>query len=151
MYEWLFNQARLRWPKRDVRTTGFSSDPGTPYAATAPDHTRYVSHADWICPTHCTEPARCPVIRGPRTWEMAETVDRWTAALNRRRPTRGPVLLECRHTVYAVGTFDVDAVLDGLEVIIEAGESNPDVDVVVGTVSACHGAVNLLHIGPGNP
>ena len=148
MYQWLFNQARRRWPGRDIRSAAFASSPGTPYDATAPDHTRYVSHADWICPTHCTEPARCPVIRAPRTWEMGETVARWTEELNRQRPTRGPVLLECRHTVNGVGTFDARAVLDGLEVIVAAGESRDDVDVVVGTVSGCHGAVNLLRIGP---
>ncbi|MEP7325202.1 MAG: hypothetical protein ABI836_04565 [Gemmatimonadota bacterium] len=151
MYEWLFRRARERWPDREVRTVPFSTDPGTPYDATAPDHTRYVSHADWICPTHCTEPARCPVIRAPRTWEMSETMERWTRELDRVRPTWGPVLLECRHTVFAVGTFSVAAVLAGDRIIADAGARTESVDVLVGTVSACHGAVNLLHVGPGNP
>src|SRR5438876_8458006 len=39
---------------------------GTPYDRTAPDGTRYVSFADWICPTHCVEPVTCPAIGGPR-------------------------------------------------------------------------------------
>ena len=151
MYQWLFRRARARWPGREISTVPFTTAPRTPYDATAPDHTRYVSHADWICPTHCTEPARCPVIRGPRTWEMSETMERWTQELDRVRPTRGPVLLECRHTVFAVGTFSVAAVLAGDRIIADAGARAESVDVLVGTVSACHGAVNLLHVGPGNP
>jgi hypothetical protein len=151
MYQWLFRRARERWPGREISTVPFSTAPGTPYDATAPDHTRYVSHADWICPTHCTEPARCPVIRAPRTWEMAETMERWTHELDRVSPTRGPVLLECRHTVFAVGTFSVAAVLAGDRIIADAGRSPESVNVLVATVSACHGAVNLLHVGPGNP
>lgn len=151
MYQWLFRRAQARWPGRQISTVPFATAPGTPYDATAPDHTRYVSHADWICPTHCTEPARCPVIRAPRTWEMAETMERWTRELDRVRPTKGPVLLECRHTVFAVGAFSVAAVLAGDRTIAEAGNSAASVDVLVGTISACHGAVNLLHVSPGNP
>ena len=151
MYQWLERRARQRWPRREITTIPFTTDPGTPYDASAPDHTRYVSFADWICPTHCTEPARCPVIRAPRTWEMAETMERWTQALDRHRPTRGPVLLECRHTVFAVGTFSVAAVLAGDRLIAEAGASVDSVDVLVSTISSCHGAVNLLRVGPGNP
>lgn len=150
MYQWLFHRARERWPGREVSTIPITSDPGTPYDTTAPDHTRYVSFADWICPTHCTEPARCPVIRAPRTWEMAEAMQDWALDLDRKHPTRGPVLLECRHTVFAVGTFSVGAVLAGDRVIAEAGRSGEGVDVLVGTVSSCHGAANLLHLGPGN-
>jgi hypothetical protein len=150
MYQWLLGRARERWPGREVVTAPLTDSPGTPYDATAPDHTRYVSFADWICPTHCTEPARCPVIRAPRTWEMAEAMEEWTGRLNRDRPTRGPVLLECRHTVFAVGTFSVEAVLSGDRVIRDAGESGEPVDVLVATVSGCHGAANLLRLGARN-
>ena len=37
-------------------------------------HVSKLSHADWLCPVHCTEPARCPVTRAPRTWEMRDTL-----------------------------------------------------------------------------
>jgi hypothetical protein len=43
--------------------------------------------------------------------------------------------------------FDVAAVLEGDAVVAEAGRARAPVDVVVGTVSSCHGAVNLLHLG----
>jgi hypothetical protein len=32
-------------------------------------------------------------------------------------------------------------------VVAAAGTSGTPIDVVVGTVSSCHGAVNLLHLG----
>ncbi|MDQ3426744.1 MAG: hypothetical protein M3477_02840, partial [Gemmatimonadota bacterium] len=63
-------------------------------------------------------------------------------------PTAGPVLFVCRHRVYGVGMFDVAAVLAGDAIVAAAGEEHEAVDVVVGTVSACHGAASLLHLGP---
>jgi hypothetical protein len=43
--------------------------------------------------------------------------------------------------------FDVAAVLAGNTVVASAGESRSSIDVLIGTVSSCHGAVNLLHLG----
>jgi hypothetical protein len=43
--------------------------------------------------------------------------------------------------------FDVSAVLAGNAEVAAAGEARSPVDVLVGTVSSCHGAVNLLHLG----
>ncbi len=148
MYEWLLRRARARWPNRAVETRSIPSGPGTPYDTTAPDATRYVSFADWLCPTHCIEPAVCPVIRAPRTWEMSDALAGLTARLNRDHATVGPVLFVCRHQVFAVGTFSVAAVRAGDAVVAGAGTAGTPVDVLVGTVSACHGALNLLHLGP---
>ena len=60
MYQWLVRRARLRWPERSIDTRPMTVGPGTPYDVSAADGTRYVSFADWICPTHCIEPALCP-------------------------------------------------------------------------------------------
>ncbi|MGH7702057.1 MAG: hypothetical protein ACREMO_03125, partial [Gemmatimonadales bacterium] len=147
MYEWLLRRARARWPSRAVETRPIPSGPGTPYDTTAPDATRYVSFADWLCPTHCIEPAVCPVIRAPRTWEMSDALVGLTARLNQDQVTAGPVLLVCRHQVFAVGTFSVAAVRAGDALVTAAGTAGTPVDVLVGTVSACHGALNLLHLG----
>ncbi len=147
MYEWLLRRARARWPGRQVETRPVPLDPGTPWASTAPDGTRYVSFADWICPTHCIEPALCPVIRAPRTWEMTDMLGDLTARLDARAPTAGPVAFVCRHTVHAVGTFGAREVQAGDRTVAEAGRGTGPVDVVVATVSSCHGAVNLLHLG----
>lgn len=147
MYEWLVRRARARWPDRLVEPRPVPLGPATPYDKTAPDGTRYVSFADWLCPTHCIEPAICPIIRAPRTWDMAEAMEALAARLDDRRPTAGPVLFACRHRVYGVGMFDVATVLDGDAVVARAGASGEATDVLVGTISGCHGAASLLHLG----
>jgi hypothetical protein len=147
MYQWLVRRARARWPGRKVETRPVADGPGTPYDKGAPDGTRYVSYADWICPTHCIEPAICPVIRAPRTWEMSDALDGLARRLNRKQPTAGPVLFVCEHRVFGVGMFDVTDVLAGDALVARAGDFHSAVDVLVGTVSMCHGAVNLLHLG----
>jgi hypothetical protein len=147
MYQWLERRARSRWPGRVVQTKPVPAGPGTPYDVAAPDGTRYVSYADWICPTHCIEPATCPVIRAPRTWEMAEALEGLTARLAAVHPTAGPILFLCKHRVYGVGMFDVSSVLAGDSAVASAGAGGTPVDVLVGTISSCHGAVNLLHLG----
>ncbi len=77
MFEWLLARARQRWPRRSITVDPVPGDIGTPYDRTAPDATRYVSFADWVCPTHCIEPVLCPAIGAPPTWEMG---DRWRIA-----------------------------------------------------------------------
>jgi hypothetical protein len=147
MYQWLFRRAQRRWPGRRIETHPVERAAGLPYDKAAPDGTRYVSYADWICPTHCIEPAICPIIRAPRTWEMSDAMEELTRDLGRSRPTAGPVLFLCEHRVFGVGMFDVSAVLQGDMVVAEAGRAETPVDVLVGTISSCHGAVNLLHLG----
>jgi hypothetical protein len=88
------------------------------------------------------------VIRGPRTWEMGDAVGTATARLAASRRVAGPVLFVCRHRVYGVGMFDVASALDGWRTVLEAGALGEPVAVVVGTVSSCHGAVSVLHLGP---
>jgi hypothetical protein len=147
MYEWLVRQARARWPGRRIETKPVGTGPGTPYDVSAPDGTRYVSFADWTCPTHCIEPAICPIIRAPRTWEMTDALNSLARRLDRAHPTAGPVLFVCEHRVFGVGMFDVAAVLAGDATVTTAGSSGTPTDVLVGTISSCHGAVNLLHLG----
>lgn len=146
MFEWLVRRAAARWPARPVGVAAVDEPLGTPYDVLAPDGTRYVSFADWICPVHCIEPLTCPVIRAPRTWEMREALGGAAERLGRRRPVGGPVVFHCRHRVHGVGMFDVAEVQAGDALVAEAG-GRSDVDIVVGTISSCHGAVSLLRIG----
>jgi len=150
MFEWLLARARGRWPDRDVAVAPVPGSLGTAYDRAAPDHTRYVSFADWICPTHCIEPAICPAIGSARDWEMGDAVrglaDRLRAT---GEPVHGPVLFVCRHHVFGVGTIAVEAVLAGDDVVRSAGTSGEPASVLVGTISSCHGALNLLRIGRG--
>ena len=147
MYEWLVRRARNRWPGRPVATRPLTAPVGTPYDAIAPDGTRYVSFADWLCPTHCIEPAICPVTRAPRTWEMGDAMADLVARLQLSTRTAGPALFVCRHRVFGVGMFDAAEALAGDRMVAEAGADPGAVDVLVGTVSGCHGAASLLHLG----
>jgi hypothetical protein len=149
MFEWVLGRARQRWPRRSITVEPVPGDIGTPYDRTAPDATRYVSFADWICPTHCIEPALCPAIGAPRTWEMGDAVRALADRLRRDgRPIAGPALFVCKHHVFGVGTFAAQAVLAGDRLVAEAGASGAPAGVLVGTISSCHGAVNMLSLGP---
>src|SRR2546425_10037192 len=88
MFEWVLARARRRWPDRGIEVAPVPGSLGTPYDRVAPDGTRYVSFADWICPTHCIEPAICPAIGGPRAWEMGDAV---RALAERLRGSAEPV------------------------------------------------------------
>ncbi|HSM17812.1 MAG TPA: hypothetical protein VK845_12565 [Gemmatimonadales bacterium] len=151
MYRWLLRRARSRWPERAVQTAPLGRRLGTPYESTAPDLTQYVSFADWLCPTHCIEPSTCPVIRAPRTWEMGEALGNYVRTAPRAEHVNGPVLFVCRHQVHGVGAFAVDEVVAGDQRVAEAGADAGPVDIIVGTISACHGAVNRLRIGLSEP
>jgi hypothetical protein len=144
MYRWVHRRAEARWPDRAVETVPLEKMIGTPYEETGPDGTRYVSFADWICPTHCIEPATCPVIKAPRTWEMSEALEKYVA---QSRRARGPVLFGCRHQVHGVGALAVADVLAGDRLVEEVGADGSAVEVMVGTISSCHGAVNALRLG----
>jgi hypothetical protein len=143
MYTWVLRRARMRWPGRVIETRPIPGGAGTPYDTAAPDGTRYLSHADWLCPTHCVEPALCPVTRAPRTWEMSETL----GDLARRLEVSGPAVFMCEHRVFGVGSFSVSEVVAGEALVADAGASGEAADVLIGTVSSCHGAANLLHLG----
>lgn len=146
MFEWLERRARLRWPGRAVERVSLDTPGGTPYDVLHADGTRYLSYADWICPVHCIEPATCPVIRAPRSWEMREAV----AELARRRATdhrvAGPLILHCRHRTFGVGMFDAAEVLQADGELQRAGEAEGPFEAVIGTISSCHGAVSAFHV-----
>lgn len=147
MASWLCATAEHRWPGRAISLVSPEEPLGTPYDTIGPDGTRYVSFADWICPTHCIEPMVCPMIRAPRTWEMGEALAEYTEGIATRRPTAGLALFTTRHHVYGVGMFGAAEIRASRATVFSAGSAHDAVDVVVGTISACHGAVSILRIG----
>jgi hypothetical protein len=149
MADWLLRRARERWPGREVAMLPAETPVGTPYDRLHHgDGVRYLSHADWICPVHCIEPITCPAITAPRSWEMGETITRWTLARARQRPTVGPALFTCRHESHGVGMYPVVGAFAALASLADRAGSGGPVDLVVGSVSACHGALAVLGVGP---
>jgi hypothetical protein len=148
MFEWVVRRVRTRFTDRRFDVVPVPGALTLPYDRTAADRTRYVSFADWICPTHCIEPAICPAIGRPRTWEMSTALQDLAQRLRADgQSVRGPALFVCQHHVYGVGTFAVESVLEGERIVADAARATEEAMVLVGTVSACHGAVNLLRVG----
>lgn len=146
MFDWLKRLATRTWPDRPITQQPLTDPVGTPYDTLAPDGTRYVSWADWLCPTHCIEPATCPVIRAPRMWEMSETANAVVERLAKSREVFGPALFVTRHLTDGVGAFAVDDAVAAAYLLTETGASGRPSSLLIGTVSACHGALGLLGI-----
>jgi hypothetical protein len=147
MATWLLGTAQAVWPDRDMELTVPTEPLGTPYDALGPDGNRYVSFADWICPVHCIEPLTCPMIRAPRTWEMGDALGEYAERLNTRRPTAGPALFTTRHHSFGVGMFGAPEIRASRSLVEAVGNREGPIDVVVATVSACHGAMSILRFG----
>lgn len=142
MYGWVFNRARARWPDRKVFTAPIDEEMPFPWQSAAPDGTRYGSFATWMCPINCIEPRKCPHTRGERSWSMPPAAAGFVGGSEN---LLGPVIFHCTHRAYGVGMFDTRDVLAGDRFIASAA-SDKAVRILVGTVSHCHGAFNVLQI-----
>jgi hypothetical protein len=131
----------LRWSLEPVRRF-----PGTPFQQQNPGGPVTLSHADWMCPVHCVEPEICPVTKGDRYWDMAGTVKKWTHALSDAGQAVAQThLFQCLHYTHGVGTYPAAKVVAARAAIASVqAPSEPPLRFLVGTVSRCHGAVNLL-------
>jgi hypothetical protein len=141
MYEWLRDRAIARWPDRQVSTRPLPSTPPTPWERAAPDGTHYVSFATWMCPINCIEPATCPHTKGPRTWTMPAAVREYVA----QEGIAGPAIFHVTHRAYGVGMLNVADVVAADRLVEEAARERA-AQVLVGTVSHCHGALAVLSI-----
>jgi hypothetical protein len=150
MFDWLMRRARARWPSRPVERRALRRAPHIPWQRAVPSGTHVVSFAEWTCPVNCVEPAMCPAVNGPRTWSMPAAVRAYVQAEEQSpSPLAGPVIFHCEHRAYGVGMFDTRAVLEGDALVARAAANSP-ADVLVGTVSHCHGALDVLHVGRGH-
>lgn len=145
MGEWIVNRARERFPSRSVTPVPFDRPPVVPWERAGTDGTHYVSFATWMCPVNCIEPRICPHTRGTRSWSMPERLAEHAAheAIEGR-----PIVvaaLHCRHRAYGVGMFDTLEVIDAETRVIAAADRG-SAEIIVGTVSHCHGALTRLLI-----
>lgn len=150
-FEWVARRASQRWPTRSVARAPLGGQVGTPWESAAPDGTAYVSHATWMCPVNCIEPARCPHTRGPRDWSMPDTLAAWGDGEQAAGRSRlGPFTFHCTHRAFGVGMVDAVAIRAADRAVEAAGAVGP-VQAVIATASHCHGAVALLDVGPPVP
>ena len=145
MGEWLVARARERFGERVVADHPFEHLPDVPWSRAGEPGTHYVSFATWTCPINCVEPRTCPHTRDTRTWSLPVRLAEFA---REQDATRRPIVvatLFCRHRSYGVGMFDTAEVIDAHHRIIAAGERGA-AEVVIGTVSHCHGALSRLLI-----
>jgi hypothetical protein len=146
MGQWVMSRARARWPGRLMRFAPVNGAVDVPWQRTGEDGTHYVSFATWECPINCIEPRTCPHTRGARAWSLPPTLRAFveTERLRGRR-IDGPAVFHCVHRAFGVGMFGVDEVLaaDALIAQVAAGRA---AEVLVGTVSHCHGALSILEL-----
>jgi hypothetical protein len=142
--DWIASRARARWPDRRVGVEPLPRAPEVPWERAAPDGTHYVSFADWICPINCIEPARCPVVRGPRWWSMPEALRSYAGSLrDEGTPVADAAVFHCTHRAYGVGMVDVAPVLAADRTAQRLGAAG-GFELLVATASHCHGAVRRL-------
>jgi hypothetical protein len=147
MYEWIERRARARWPGRAIETRPLDPPSGIPWQKRGADGTQYVSFAEWECPVNCIEPALCPATRGARSWSMPPAIVAATEeARQHGRNLAGPVIFHCQHRAYGVGMFDTRDVVAG-DALVQRTAAAGAAEVLVGTVSHCHGALTVLAIG----
>ncbi|MEO8288610.1 MAG: hypothetical protein ABI670_19495 [Chloroflexota bacterium] len=119
---------------------------GLPYEYLAPSGARFISAADWICPTNCRAPHICPMIRDVRTWELSRTVNEY--ADSHSSSVAAAVVFEPRFRVPGIDRLYLHEYTDARDRIL-ALYTRPEAagkEVVVATVSPCHGAVSLLRL-----
>jgi hypothetical protein len=143
LLDWLVARASSRWPMRCVSVKPLEEAPRIPWERAAPDGRHYVSFAEWLCPVNCVEPALCPVTKGPRSWSMPPAICAYVNAQPPERKLSGPVIFHCVHRTHGVGMIDADTVASADVDIARWGAHQP-VNVLVGTVSHCHGALGVL-------
>jgi hypothetical protein len=152
LLEWLESRARARWPDRAVRVVPLAeatggATPPVPWQRGAPDARHYVSFAEWLCPVNCIEPARCPHTRGERDWSLPAALSAWLpAAQGGELPLHGPIIFPCLHRTWGVGMIDV-ATIRAADALVATVAADGPARVLVGTVSHCHGALGVLHVG----
>ena len=145
MGEWLVERARAR-SGGAVATRPFDAPPGVPWDRAGDDGTHYVSYATWMCPINCIEPRICPHTKGTRSWSMPERLASYAEERALAGQATEVAVLHCTHRAYGVGMFDTLDVVRADERIRLAAERGAP-DVVIGTVSHCHGALTRLVLG----
>lgn len=143
-FEWLVWSLQVRLGDKAVSTIPMLPEfGGLPYEYLAPSGDRYISAAGWICPTNCRAPHICPMTRDVRFWDLEETVRNFAA----EHPDKiaSAVVFKPQFRVPGVDVIRLGEYTSERDRLLALMRScSPGMQVVVGTVSPCHGAVSLM-------
>ena len=146
---WLLRSLHRELPNLETALERFGAAAGTPFERQDDGGPLLLSHADWLCPVHCIEPHVCPAIRAPRAWDLEDTARELTLRLDQAGQDVDQIhLFRCHHLAFGVGTYPAADVIRARNEIRSAALLGP-VRALVGTISHCHGALNLLRADHG--
>lgn len=98
---------------------------------------RYVSFAGWTCPVHCIEPPKCPITRGPKDWDLRDSLRDYA----RREAFDAVLQFACLHWAFGVGAVPAEQFLAARETV-----RTMKGQLLIASVSTCHGAVSAWRI-----
>jgi len=133
---WMKEEIRREWGVDPQPEAYPQKPPALPFAQVLPSGSLALSHAPGLCPVNCVEPKLCPLTKGPRDWEMADTV-------RTLLPVVGVFL--CQHHAHGVGTIPLRNLYEERDRLIDAIR-NGQKTVGIATVSSCHGLLDILKI-----
>lgn len=127
------------WLASELRAVPVTAPAGwaLPYEVAGADGTRFLSAAAWRCPATCVEPAHCPVLHGPRDWDLGDVLTQGAVARGYQ-----PAVFRCLHLSQGIGAVAVEEILEA-RARCGAGRD----PVLVATTSHCHAAIGALTRG----
>lgn len=102
-----------------------------PFEMSGSEGELYLSAAAWTCPATCVEPAHCPVLHGPRDWDLGDLIEARARELGYE-----PVVFRVLHYAAGVATIPAGTLQDARRLGSER--------LLVATSSHCHAAVGAL-------
>jgi hypothetical protein len=151
-FEWLVWSLRGRLGEDSISIEPMAHEfGGLPYEYLAPSGARFISAADWICPINCRAPHICPMIRDVRTWELSGTVNAY--AQEHQESVAAAVVFEPRFRVPGIDRLYLHEYRDARDRILDLYQQPQSAgkEVIVATVSPCHGAVSLMRLNAPAP
>jgi hypothetical protein len=112
---------------------------GLPYEHPGLTGELYLSAAAWRCPATCIEPAHCPVLHGPRDWDLGDIIEERALAYGYL-----PAVFRCLHFAGGVGAVAVGDMLVARDRLASAPAGSV---ALVALSSRCHAAVGALGLG----
>jgi len=120
--------------------------PVIPYAHTLSDGRILLSHAVDICPIGCIEPGRCALTKGPRWWEMKDTISDLIRSIRSDINVETVGYFFCQHHCdadgYEVGGISMKTIFEEADRIFQVAAKGRGV-FGIATLSSCHGVLNL--------
>jgi hypothetical protein len=124
--------------------------PSIPYALGLSDGRILLSHASGICPVDCMEPGMCSITKGPRFWEMKNTIADLVRELPAHLKVNEVAFFFCKHHCdeeeLEVGGIPMALIYSEAQKVFDQVKGGAK-RIAVATLSSCHGVLNIYECG----